>query len=505
MTINDYKNQNSRREVNKMKTREDKHEDKHKKNAKPSVKSAKNTESKTAGMKQTGQKPSSKKQTVKNTARKNNAVNNADSAVKTKNAGKNNAAKNHNDKNKNKSKNKNTMKTKNASTASDRKPITSGSGRRGHGNAQRRPVCSRQHVVPRFIVSGFNDSENSAWVNTTNGLIIHSGPSGKYYWENNIYGKNLDDSWRGYEGFASNTIGTIRAGGNTVDGRSYWFSLKPYIAGLIARDRYAHAEFARTDWYKHSYKLDADAVRILLFSATLTALAAANIAIMRTRRSFILNDSGYAWDDEDERLLIPVSSDTMLVVSWPDTSLSGQTLIAFKDTFTLRTVRRDATVVNSMIALQAHQVTATYRDDAERYEPLGVDHGFMKWLTGWLPARAIWDWTYPVAVLSAAIALKGHAAAPDADYIPDAIRSGTVNGSRENGIKLLEGVSKPHEALRALGHQITWRPPYILLPDDAMLIRLIRGTESGLIMDMDRVHWSPPQFSWEARPDIPLH
>jgi hypothetical protein len=344
--------------------------------------------------------------------------------------------------------------------------------KRSHGVIT--PVCNRQHVVPRFIVSGFNDDDNSAWINTMDGLIIHSGASGKYYWENNIYGKDLDDSWRGYEGFASNVIGTIRAGGNSINGKSYWFSLKPYIAGLVARDRFAHYEFSRTEWYRCCYQLDPDATRIMIFAATLTALSTASIAIMRTNRNFILNDSGYAWDADDDKLLIPISSNAMLVVSWPDTSLNGKTLIQFRDNFTLRSVSRDAHIANNLISKQAHQVTASNRDDAINYAPLNVDHGFMRWLTEWLPMRAIWNWTYPIAYLAS---------------------SGEFD---------LDGASGPYDAIKAFGSQVTWRPPYLVLPDDDVLFDLIHGTDAGLIMDMEDVPWAPSSPVWIPRKDLPL-
>lgn len=358
------------------------------------------------------------------------------------------------------------------------------------------PICNRQHVVPRFVIGGFNDNENSAWINTVDGMIVRSGPAGKYYWENNIYGADLDDSWRGYEGFASNVIGTIRAGGNTINGKSYWYSLKPYIAGLVARDRSAHyelssidwndpndkimkestqSELLATDWYRYCHALDPDAIRVILFSAALTSLITANMAIMRTSRSFIINDSGYAWDGDEEKMLVPLSSNAMIVVSWPESSLNGKTFIEYKDDYTLRAVTRDARVANGLLAKQAHQVTATLREDAEHYKPLNAEHGFIKWLTTWMPMRAIWNWVYPVAALASQITIP-------------------------------EGMTA-YGAIKAFGRQVTWRPPYLVLPDDGVLYKQVHtiGDGSDLIMDTTIQPWVPTDLNWVKRPDLQIY
>jgi hypothetical protein len=62
----------------------------------------------------------------------------------------------------------------------------------------------------------------------------------------------------------------------------------------------------------------------------------------------------------------------------------------------------------------------------------------------------------------------------------------------------------PSSAIRAFGSQVTWRPPYLVLPDDDVLFDLIHGTDAGLIMDMEDVPWTSSSPVWIPRKDLPL-
>ena len=266
-------------------------------------------------------------------------------------------------------------------------------------HTQRPENCRKQHVVPRFVISGFTDSNNILRVKTVDGEFVETGPGGKYFWDK-VYSYRLDDSWAGYEGGAATALSMLKAGAKSISQYDYWFSLMPFMAGTIARDRAVEAELESSRWSYRCVRLTSDQRRCLVFSLMMDALINARTTMIRTtgHRPFLLNDRGYAWSDEDHRLIVPVSSRLALVAEWPDTDDDGMppSVVGLKNRWKPIPMTRPEVYyrdVNELMAMQAVYFIAGLPDEeVDRFVPLYESTGILDWISEWLPDSGVWSW-----------------------------------------------------------------------------------------------------------------
>jgi hypothetical protein len=342
----------------------------------------------------------------------------------------------------------------------------------------------KQHVVPRFIINNFNDAANGAWIHDGNGNISYAGASSKFYWEEKLYGALLDSSWSGYESNASTNISSISAGANALSSYDVFTALRPFIAGMIARERYMHYELSISEWWGDIHHMALDAQRSLIFSAVLTALIPAHISIMRTYRNIIMNDRGYAFDEHDQKLFLPLTPNIVLIVTWGEEMDSNPVVVKNLGSTTFRSVRRDPFKVNDLIARQANMITSRTREDAVSYMPGGSSPGFIRWMSSWLPKPCIFSWLYATAM---------------------AIRNDDLYPMDGFGDDIPQAEHVIMDIFHDFGTATTWRPPFIILPDhdDASLVSAVRNDHGNVIFDISRIPYVCG-FDWvETKTKVP--
>lgn len=335
--------------------------------------------------------------------------------------------------------------------------------RHGYGGNN---LYRKQHVIPRFIITNFTDANHSAWIHNGQGFVVYNnGASSRYYWEERLYGGILDASWTGYEGGASACISSISAGANALSASYVWAFLHPYIAGLVARDRYVHVELSISDWWDDVHMLSNDDSRALVFNAMLTALIPARISIMRTYRNIILNDCGYAFDEDEERMLVPLSPHTLLIVTWGDEVNHNPVFVKNQGDLSFSTTNKDPFIINDITARQANTITSQTQEDADMHAPGFSPTGLVRWISTWLPKSSVWSWIYPLAMSITA----------DPDY-PIHHFADTVEGSANMITSVFSTFSR----------QSTWRPPVMVMPnrDETRLYNAVHNDGGRTIFDI---------------------
>lgn len=335
--------------------------------------------------------------------------------------------------------------------------------------------CKRQHVVPRFVVSGFTDSTNVLWVKTDDSVLVETGPGGKWFWDK-IYSNKLDESWSGYEGCAATVVSSLKAGAKAVSQYQYWYYLMPLLAGTIARDRAMDAELETSEWSYRCVRLTSDQRRCLVFSLMIDALTVAKLTMLKTstNRPFIMNDRGYVWSDEDHRMIMPITRTIALVAEWPDVTDDGMqpTVINMKSRWKPIPLTRPGVYyrdLNELTAMQAMSMIAgTPEDEVSRLVPTFDDTGILSWISSWLPDSGVWSW----------LDLMREVGLREVDGWENRgrpFKTGDLNDAEIGGMI---------DEVRALGP--TWLPIWLFRPDRGSLLT------NGLSMAGDNmiVDWS---------------
>lgn len=354
------------------------------------------------------------------------------------------------------------------------------------------PVCRKQHVVPRFVISRFSPIGDAVvWVKDMDDKITSTGAGDSRFHEQHLYSDALDYSWSGYESKSAAIVSSLCVSANAVRQSDYFISLLEMIAGMIARDRRAMLEFNASTWSYNSQRLSNDQIRCLVFNAVLSALLVADVRLLRSNRPIMENERGYAWDQSTKRLLVPVSLDLCLVITWDDHDPNGMPARVIDLSRRSRRLGKvqsiDADYVNELIAWQACEtIVSADLQCFDRFSCLGDDARFLQWLSSWMPASACYTWA---PVISEVLhreswkwdpAITGSTASVDVDM--DSLDLDTF--LKKNVKNIGEG---------------SWAPVWLLRPDrgDVLWNAASSASADRIIVDYSqKSDWDGPAWGW---------
>lgn len=353
------------------------------------------------------------------------------------------------------------------------------------------PACIKQHVVPRFVISRFSQTGDAVvLVKDMDDQITSTGAGDARFFEQHLYSDALDASWNGYEAKAAATISSLCAKANAVRQSDYFISLLELIAGIIARDRMAVKEFNASIWSYNSSRLSDDQIRCLILNAVLSALLIADVRLFRSNRPIMENERGYAWDQTKKRLLVPVSLDLCLVITWDDYEPNGMPARVIDLTRRSRRLGKtqsiDSDYVNELIAWQACKtIVAADPQLFDRFSCLGDETRFLQWLSSWMPASACYTWVPVIRKVLYRESVK---------WDPSVIES-TSNVHVDLDTVDLDGLFK---SIRKTGGG-SWAPVWLLRPDRGNVLWNAASSTSSdrIIIDYSKASdWDGPSWGW---------